>query len=89
MIIRYTHEFLRLLKKKNVRIRKSVKNSINEFAKNPDSPILKNHSLKREWAGYSSINVTSDYRAIYKEIRHADEMIIYFTTIGTHKELYK
>ena len=90
MIIRYTREFLSLLKKQKVIIRKNFKNAIEEFSQNPDNPILNNHALKREWEGYRSINVTEDWRSIYTEIRFADGvMVVYFVTLGTHKDLYK
>jgi len=89
MTIRYTNEFLDLLKKQNVKVKKSFKEAIREFSKNPNSPVLQNHNLKREWVGYRSIDITSDYRAIYKEVKLLNDVVIYFTTIGTHKELYK
>lgn len=88
MTIKYTSEFLSLLKKQNVRVRKSFKKAVDLFSQNPNDPVLKNHNLAREWKGYKSINVTSDYRAIFREVTLNDETIVYFTTIGTHEKLY-
>lgn len=90
MTIKYTDEFLRNLKKQKVTIRKSFKIAIEEFSKNPLSIQLNKHKLKREWEGFKSINVTSDFRAIYKEVAYSDgELTIYFVAIGTHDQLYK
>ncbi|HBL51671.1 MAG: hypothetical protein A3D24_02295 [Candidatus Blackburnbacteria bacterium RIFCSPHIGHO2_02_FULL_39_13] len=89
MTIRYSSDFLRQLKKLNVRVRKSFKEKITTFIKNPFSPELDNHSLKREYQGYRSIDITNDYRAIYQEKVEGDELVAYFISIGTHKELYE
>ena len=89
MTIKYTEEFIAQLKEQNVRVRKSFKKAIGEFSKNPNNSVLNNHSLKREWKGYRSIDVTSDFRAIYKEVTFGNETIIYFISIGTHNQLYK
>lgn len=90
MTINYTNDFLRQLKKLKVIIRKSFKIAIEEFSKNPNSPQLNNHRLKRKWVGFRSINITADWRAIYKEsVNTYGELIIYFVAIGTHERLYK
>lgn len=89
MTIKYTTEFTSKLKKQNVRIRKSFKKAIIKFSQDPNDKELKNHLLSREWQGHRSINITADFRAVYKETKLADETIVYFITIGTHRELYK
>lgn len=88
MIVKYSPAFFDKLKKVDVRIRKSVKENILLFSKNPQDPQLNNHPLKREYHGFRSIDITADYRAIYKEIREGKKVIAYFVTIGIHKELY-
>ena len=89
MSIRYAPRFLEKLQKQKVRVRNSFKKAIKEFEENPNSLVLNNHGLEREWLGYRSINITADFRAIYREIKLADETIAYFEVIGTHEELYK
>lgn len=89
MNIRLSPDFLKKLKKSNVRILKSFKERIILFSKDPNNPQLDNHPLKREWQGYQSIDITSDYRAIYKEIQIGEEIIAYFVALGTHDELYR
>lgn len=85
---RYDPAFLKALKKADVRVQKSFKEKIVIFAKNPHDPQLNNHQLENEYKGYRSIDITTDYRAIYEEINEADELIAYFLLIGTHRQLY-
>lgn len=88
MTIRYDPALLKKLKKADVRIRKRFKERIALFIENPFNPQLHNHALQREYQGYRSIDITSDWRAIYTEKREGDEVIAYFIAIGSHKELY-
>ena len=89
MTIRYSPAFFGRLKKANARIKKSVKERILLFSKNPYNPQLNNHLLKREYKGHRSINITADWRALYTEKREGKDSIAYFTSLGTHRELYK
>jgi len=88
MIIKYSPLFFKTLKKLDVRIRKSFKEQILLFSKNPNDPALNNHSLRREYQGLRSIDITADWRAIYEEKREGGEETAYFVLIGTHKQLY-
>lgn len=88
MKVFYDPTFYEKLKKINVRIRKSVKERMLLFSKNPIDPSLHNHALRDEWQGYRSINITNDVRAIYKEVQVREDIIAYFAIFGTHKELY-
>ncbi|MBI2051981.1 type II toxin-antitoxin system mRNA interferase toxin, RelE/StbE family [Candidatus Roizmanbacteria bacterium] len=89
MNIQFDPDFIKRLKKLDIRIRKSFKEALVIFTKDPYTPELNNHPLKKEWAGYRSIDVTSDNRAIYKEIKEDEEITAYFVAIGRHEELYK
>ena len=88
MIIKYTDNFLKQLKKSNVRIRKAFKERILLFEKDPNDLELNNHPLQREYVGFRSIDITADYGAIYKEIVQEDDTYIYFASFGTHTQLY-
>ncbi len=88
MIVIYAPAFLNKLKKVNVRIRKSFKERIGLFLKNPNDPILDNHPLQDEYAGYISINITSDWRRLYSEKYTEDDIVAYFSILGTHNDLY-
>src|SRR5436309_7503402 len=80
--------FIKLYKKANVRIQKEVDEKLRIFSKNPHDLGLRNHELHEEWEGYRSIDITNDYRAIYKEVREGEEINAYFIELGTHEELY-
>ncbi len=89
MRVKYDPDFIKTLKKLNVRIQKSFKKRLEIFQNNPDNPQLHNHPLRHDWSGYRSINITADWRAIYKEIHERDDKVTaYFIAIGTHKKLY-
>ena len=88
-MVRYSPDFLRKLKSANVRVRKSFKQRVLNFYRNPNELELNNHALRNEWAGYRSINITDDWRAIFTEKTEGKEKVAYFVAIGTHKELYK
>lgn len=89
MKVFYDPAFLDKLKEVDARIRKSVKTRILIFSQDPNYPQLNNHPLKREYQGYRSIDITTNYRALYKEVQQADETIAYFVLLGTHEELYR
>lgn len=58
------------------------------FLENPHHDALRRHFLKEAYTGYQSIDVSSDYRAVFKETKIKTQIIIIFYTIGTHEELY-
>jgi mRNA-degrading endonuclease YafQ of YafQ-DinJ toxin-antitoxin module len=77
------------LKKVDVRVRKSFYESIRLFEQSSYDLHLDNHALEGEFAGFRSIDVTNDYRAIYEEVPSGSpEPIAYFFLLGTHKEPY-
>ncbi len=53
---------------------------INEFAE-----ILFNHKLTGKYENCRSINVTGDYRVIYRKL---DDTTYYLKRVGTHAQLY-
>lgn len=89
MKVQYDSDFLKKLKKLNVRIRKSFRKRLEIFLSNPLDLALNNHKLRDKYLGYRSIDITGDYRAIYEELDEGDEPIAYFFQIGTHQELYE
>ena len=89
MIIRFTDHFRRQYKKADVRIQKQLKQRLEIFTKNPNDHQLRNHPLQKEYEGKRSIAITSDWRAIYREAgKVEDEVLVYFTALGTHNQLY-
>lgn len=88
MKLQYDPDFIKQLKKINVRIRKCFLKQIYIFQINPNDESLRNHELHGEWKGHRSINITADWRALYEEIHEGQELVAYFSYIGTHKDLY-
>ena len=84
MIVLLHQSFKKAYKKKPMSVRKRFDERLILFIKNPFDQILDNHPLSGEWAGYRSINVTGDYRAVFKQ--QADATI--FVDIDTHHNLY-
>ena len=77
-------------KKAYLKLPKKLKDTVDKklflFAKNPYDSILNNHLLIGKYKNYRSINITGDYRAIYKEISK-DKVI--FVKLGSHSKLYR
>lgn len=89
MRVKYSPLFLAKLKKVDVRIRKSLREKIAIFIKNPNDPELDNHPLRDEYLGGRGIDITADWRAVYEEIEEGDNTTAYFETFGTHDELFR
>ncbi len=86
MRIEYSHKFIREFKKCPVKIKSAFFKRQELFINERYSLILNNHPLSGEYKNYRSINITGDWRAIFKETD--DGAIIYFIAIGTHSRLY-
>ena len=74
-----------MFKKHPAWIKDKFEERIKLFRKDMLEPILNNHSLKDEWLGCKSINITGDVRAIFEDL---GEDHFEFVAIGTHSELY-
>ncbi len=86
MNIRFHKNFEKRYKGLPKKKKEKLKEKVSVFLKDEFDPILNNHSLKGKHAGYRSINVAGDLRAIYK--RETNNRII-FVTIDIHSNLYK
>jgi addiction module RelE/StbE family toxin len=88
MNLQFDPGFIKKLKAQNVLIRKNFRERITVFFKEPNHPKLNNHPLKGEWQEYRSIDITSDWRAIYQELQEGENKVAYFVALGTHDDLY-
>lgn len=89
MKLQYDPNFIKKLKKTDVRIRRALERQLVVFLRNPLDPRLNNHELREPYLDLRSIDITADWRAFYEEITEKNEEIAYFTILGTHKELYR
>jgi len=86
MNILYTKKFKKGFQKLKDGEKKKFVARIEIFMENTYSPLLSNHPLHGKYIGYRSINITGNFRVIYKEL---DRETFLFAEIGTHTELYK
>lgn len=85
MIIKYLPKFKKQYKKLPKTFQLQFDDRLRLFVVDPTDPRLRVHPLKGKFAGYWSMNVNGDIRALY--LIEADTIII-FALIGTHSELY-
>lgn len=85
MNVKFHRNFKKLYDKLPAKVQTQFKERLVLFLADPFDAILRNHSLTGEWAGRRSINITGNYRAIYKEV---GDNIALFEAIGTHSKLY-
>ena len=85
MTIQYLPKFKKQYKKLPLHLQLQFDDRLQLFLTDPTAPQLRVHPLRGNYAGYWSMNVNGDLRALY--IKRGDEIII-FALIGTHSELY-
>ena len=85
MIIQYAASFKRQYKKLPEKFQRQFNERLLIFLKNHSHLLLRVHPLKGKYAGYWSMNISGDLRAIYL-IRKKN--IIIFALIGSHSNLY-
>jgi mRNA-degrading endonuclease YafQ of YafQ-DinJ toxin-antitoxin module len=79
MEIKYSKRFRSQYHKADKQIRAAFSQMLDLFLSNPNNPFLRNHALRDTFAGYRSIDVTEEWRAIFREDK---------TGGRTHDELY-
>lgn len=84
MTIDFHKDFTKDFKKFPSKAKKKFQDRLILFEKDQFSPALNNHALNGAYAGYRSINITGDIRAIY---RKASDIVL-FVKIGSHSKLY-
>ncbi len=84
-IFSYSQRFKKNFKKLDKKTIKAFKLRFSIFQENEYANILNNHPLRAEYSDCKSINITGDYRLVYKKI---DNLYI-LIDVGTHGELYE
>ena len=86
-LIEFANSFNKDLLAIPTEIKIAIRHTLKIFKENPSNKSLRNHSLEilgKRCHGLFSIDVTSDYRAVY---RHEKDKII-FIILDTHVRLY-
>lgn len=86
MKVRFHRNFRRDYAKLPARIRNQFKKRLKAFLEDPFDPLLNNHALHGEWRQFRSINVTGDFRAIFRMLGRDT---VEFVLIDTHGNLYE
>lgn len=85
MKVSYHKDFKKAYKKLSPKLKERVNEKILLFLEDPFNQILNNHALGGKYSGYRSINITGDFRVVYKPL---DENLVLFADLGTHSHLY-
>jgi len=86
MEIIFHNKFLKLYRKTPLKVQEKFEECITLFHKNPFDQKLRNHSLLGIWSSFRSIDITGDWRVIY---RQQNKAVAEFYAIGKHGQLYK
>ena len=85
MNVKFTKKFQKQYEKSPKGIKKAFEEKLDIFTSDKFYPTLNNHQLAGKLNGYRSINVTGDWRAVYRE---TDDFVL-FELLGTHSQLYR
>ena len=83
----YSKKFLKDLRKAPRKVKIAFRSRLELLLTDKYHPLLNNHSLKGGYDQYRSMNITGDWRAIFRELERGEG--IYFDRLGTHSQLYK
>jgi addiction module RelE/StbE family toxin len=70
-------------------IKEAFRETLALYLYDPHHAALRNHALQGKFAGYRSIDVTDDWRAVFREEQAGERNVIKFYQIGTHTDLYE
>jgi len=85
MKVKFSKGFEKDYQKAPKKIKENFELRLKVFLNDNASPILHNHLLSGEYKGFRSINITGDWRAVFRE---ENENLVIFTSLGTHSQLY-
>ena len=87
--VEFTTLFEKQRKSAPFEIKEAFIETLTLFITEPHHPSLRNHVLTGKLAGYRSIDVSYDWRALFKEAQTEKGTTYIFHKIGTHKVLYE
>ena len=80
--------FTKPLYQADIYIKKKIKETLSIFYVDPKSAVLNNHALQGSRKWQRSINVTGDWRIIFKELSDGHYELVELIELGTHSQLY-
>lgn len=88
-LIEYSALFNKQRKAAPLEIKIAFREALELFLDDTNHPNLRNHALREKYAGFRSINVTEDWRALFKIRKTKFKIVVTFHVLGTHAQLYK
>jgi addiction module RelE/StbE family toxin len=85
--IDYSDTFHKQLKKAPLEIKIAFRKRLELFLLDQSDSQLRNHILAGKYKGLRSINITGDWRALFREEKENGDVV--FVLLGTHSQLYK
>src|SRR4051812_33737373 len=82
--IEYSERFTKQLILAPDPVKAAFRDTIILFATDPHHASLRNHPLRGKLAGYQSIDITEDWRAVFRVKQIGERTVIRFSQIGTH-----
>ena len=84
-VIHHDRVFERQLRKLSQELQGKLAERLNLLIRDASNPLLNDHKLGPPFESYRSVNITGDYRLVYKRI---EKDTYYLRAIGTHHQLY-
>lgn len=81
--------FEKSFRKLSSKLQEKISDVLQIFVEDRYDTRLNNHALKWDFKGLRSINLTGDYRIIFREMKEWYIEIIELIDVNTHSELYK
>jgi addiction module RelE/StbE family toxin len=85
MTIRFSKKFRKQYKKLTPKLQQQTKRRIELWQEDPTNTLLNQHQLSGKLAGYYSINISGDVRALFEVV---GEQVYLYDMVGTHSQLY-
>jgi len=86
MIVKFHKSFIKSYRRLPLKIKQKADQKMRLFSQNQKAMELNVHTLSGKYNGYMSMNITGDYRALYKIVSKNE---VRFMEIGTHAQLYE
>ena len=88
MKIQFKKTFNKNFEKLGRKLQMKTHEKIGLFQKDPFEETLSNHALIWEYKWFRSIDITGDYRAIFREYPNGTYEFVDFIFVWTHSQLY-
>lgn len=86
MSVHDSGRFRKQYKKLGIALKKNAQASVHLLAQDEFHATLNNHKLQGKYEGCRSIDITGDWRVVYKKYA---EGVFLLVAVGTHSELYE